>query len=94
MTASLVMGSFAPVFADGEQESGGFKSITKTVCSTSSGSYGSTTECHDETEVIKPTPSKDITVVDTGIAEVATIATVLFLGGMAAFILAQKQLNV
>lgn len=96
LTKALIAGLLAlmtvsPVLADGE-ESGGFVTRTEEVCTTS---YNEGTKCYDKEVVVREgTPSTDLTQYETGIAEVATIATVLFLGGLAAFILAQKQLKV
>jgi hypothetical protein len=93
----------APVLADGEtvtektEEKGGFKETTRTICTTT-GSYGETS-CRDEVikeEIKRDIPEEEKTEVltpDTGIAEVAMVVTALFGGGMAFFVLAQKQLS-
>lgn len=80
------------VKADGDTQTETKKTTTQ-VCRVETGSYGSsTTICEDVVKEV--VDRKDISKVETGIAEVMFVVAGLFAGGFGLFVIAQKQLKV
>lgn len=92
MLSIALLGSSRTVMAAGDSTaSGGFRTVTNTVCTST---YADGVQCYDEvTEVEVPAEAFNVVEVDTGLAETSLILAVLFFGGLALFAVAQKQLR-